>query len=82
MELVVVEWFDVTKISNDEDFDEKKDVNDRLSDMKTVGWLFQQSDEVILLVQEFNDDKSPRDWVTIPRVLITKMDVVEKKKED
>ena len=82
MELVVVEWFDVTKISNDEDFDEKKDVNDRLSDMKTVGWLFQQSDKVILLVQEFNDDKSPRDWVTIPRVLITKMDIVEKKKED
>ena len=80
MELVIVEWEDVTKATNDDTFDEKQDVNNRLSKMKTTGWLFQQSETVVLLVQEFDDEK-PRDWVAIPKVLILKMETIKVEKE-
>ena len=76
MELVIVEWVDVTKMMNDDNFDEKQDVNNRLSKMKTTGWLFQQSDKVLLLVQEFDEEK-PRDWVAIPKVLITNTETIK-----
>jgi hypothetical protein len=77
MELVIVEWIDVTEVTNDYDFNDKLNVDHRLSNMKTLGWLFQQSEKTLLLVQEFDDDE-PRDWIAIPKVLITKMDVVQK----
>lgn len=76
MELVIVEWEDVTKSINDDTFDEKQDVNNRLSKMKTTGWLFQQSEKVVLIVQEF-DDQKPRDWVAIPKVLITNTETIK-----
>jgi len=76
MEVIVVEWVDVTKTMNDDVFNEKQDVDNRLSKMKTTGWLFQQTERVILLVQEF-DDETPRDWIVIPRVLITKMETIK-----
>jgi hypothetical protein len=76
MEVVAVEWFDVTKTINDDSFDEKQDVDNRLSKMKTTGWLFQQTEKVILLVQEF-DDETPRDWIVIPKVLITNIETIK-----
>jgi hypothetical protein len=74
-EIVIVEWTDVTKKTNDDAFDENCNIDTRLSKMKTIGMLYQQSEKAIMLVQEFDEDgnPSPRDWVVIPRVLITKM---------
>ena len=73
MKISIVEWVDVTKKMNDDDFDEKQNIDGMISTMKTVGWLYKQTDKTILLVQEF-DEGSPRDWVAIPKGLITKME--------
>lgn len=72
MQTVIVVWYDIAKTMNDESFDEKIDIDSRLIQMKTIGWLYKESPTVILLVQEFSDGK-PRDYVTIPRSLITEI---------
>jgi hypothetical protein len=71
MKIVVVDWIDVTKKMNDDDFDDKQSADDMVSSMKTIGWLYKETDKTILIVQEF-DENTPRDWVVIPKVLITK----------
>jgi len=71
MKIVIVDWIDVTKKMNDDDFDDKQDVDDMVSSMKTIGWLYKQTEKTLLIVQEF-DGNTPRDWVVIPKVLITK----------
>ena len=71
-EIVVIEWLDVSKSTNDEIFDKSHNPDDRLAKMKTIGWIYQETEKVILLVQEFDED-FPRDWIVIPKVLITKM---------
>ena len=70
-EIVVVDWIDVSKKTNDDSFDDSCDIDSRVSSMKTIGWLYEESEKTILLVQEF-DGESPRDWIVIPKVLITK----------
>jgi hypothetical protein len=74
MNVVVVNWIDILKVSSDEDFDDRINIDDRLSKMETIGWLFKETDKTILLVQEFYEGK-PRDWIVIPRVLIEKITV-------
>jgi len=72
-EIAVIEWLDVSKSTNDEIFDKSHSPDDRLANMKTIGWIYQETEKVILLVQEFDED-FPRDWIVIPKVLITKME--------
>lgn len=71
-EKATVEWEDVSKMTNDDNFDEGSDIDKRLSKMKTIGWIFQETEKVIILVQEFDGEK-PRDWVAIPKSLIIKI---------
>lgn len=71
MKISIVDWIDVTKKMNDDDFDDKQSADDMVSSMKTIGWLYKETDKTILIVQEF-DENTPRDWVVIPKVLITK----------
>jgi hypothetical protein len=71
MKISIIEWIDVTKRMNDDSFDENQNIDDMISPMKTIGWLYKETDKTILLVQEF-DGTDPRDWVVIPKVLITK----------
>jgi hypothetical protein len=79
-EIVSVDWIDTTKKISDDSFDENGDIDNRLSSMKTIGWLYQESEKTVLLVQEYDGD-SPRDWIVIPRVLIIKMMHVKGKSE-
>jgi hypothetical protein len=81
---MIVEWIDVAKKINDDAFDETHDVDNRLFKMKTIGWLYQESEKTVLLVQEFdgNKDALPRDWVAIPRVLIEKITPITKEGRD
>jgi hypothetical protein len=67
---VVVIWEDITKNTNDNNFDETVSPDTRLTVMTSVGYLYQETDRTILLVQEFwtNEGKHvPRDWLVIPR---------------
>jgi hypothetical protein len=69
MDMVIVNWYDVAKTMNDESFDKSINVDSRLVKMRTIGWLYAQSETVVLIVQEFSDG-IPRDYVTIPKSLI------------
>jgi len=72
MKHVVVVWKDVTKIMNDDSFNEKECIDDKLLSMRTSGWLYKESDRNLLLVQEFCDG-CPRDWIVIPRPLVVEI---------
>jgi hypothetical protein len=73
MKLLVVDWEDVSKQTNDE-FDENKDLDSRLTPMKTVGFQYKETEKTLLLVQEFWTTKeTPRDWVAIPKAQIRKI---------
>jgi hypothetical protein len=79
MDVVIVNWVDITKKTSDDSFDEKIKVDDRITKMETVGWLYKESDKALLLVQEFDkDDDKPHDWIVIPKVLIEKIIPVSK----
>ena len=73
MKIVIVEWTYITKEMNDT-LDEKQDIDTMITNMKTIGWLYKETEKTLLLVQEF--DKAPRDWVVIPKVLITKREEI------
>lgn len=79
MEIVIVGWLDVGKTFNDESFDEQRNIDERLGKMKTIGWLYRESDNVIMIVQEFSEGK-PRDYVTIPKSLIINITRIEEVK--
>jgi len=76
LEMVIVNWYDVSKTMNDDSFNKDTNIDSRLIKMQTIGWLYAQSDKVVFIVQEFSDGV-PRDYVTIPKSLIidiTKVD--------
>jgi len=81
MQMVDVEWMDVTKQMNDDAFNPKENIDKRLIILETIGWVYQESDNTLLLVQEFNDDHTPRDWAAIPKALIRKKTVLTEKKQ-
>jgi len=70
MKIVSVTWVDTTKKMNEDSFDEDKNIDELTTPMKTVGWLYKQTNKTILLVQEF-EGGLPRDWVVIPKGIIT-----------
>ena len=74
MKIVIVDWNDVTKESSNESFNEMESIDNMLSPIKSIGWLYKETDKTILIVQEFNNEGKPRDWVVIPKALITKME--------
>lgn len=71
MKIITVEWIDTFKEMNNATFDEKQDIDNMITDMKTIGWLYKETEKTLLLVQEF-DGEVPRDWIAIPKILITK----------
>jgi hypothetical protein len=84
MKNVSIEWMDVTKKMNDDAFDEDGNIDDLLSRMRSVGWLYKETDKTILLVQEFDEGDGieaaiVRDWVVIPKVLILKTTYLTRK---
>ena len=74
MKIIVVDWNDVTKESSNESFNEMESIDNMLSPIKSIGWLYKETDKTILIVQEFNNEGKPRDWVVIPKTLIVKME--------
>jgi hypothetical protein len=72
LEIALVEWLDVSKVTNGEVFDKNTSLRNHLAPMKTIGWILNEDDYVLLLVQEF-DGEEPRDWIAIPKCLITKI---------
>jgi hypothetical protein len=79
MDVVIVVWNDIAKTINDDNFDEKEILDNRLIKMKSVGFFYKESESVILLVQEFSEGK-PRDYVTIPKSLIISISVINEGK--
>lgn len=85
MQLVQVEWEDVAKTMNDDNFDNSVDIDSRLVQMKTIGWIHQQTKKTLLLAQESMKDSGEdavRDWVAIPKVLITKITPLKVKEKE
>jgi hypothetical protein len=80
MKIIVLKWRDVAKTMNDDDFDDDKNINSRLIEMTTVGYLYKESNDVILLVQEFIYGL-PRDYVTIPKSLVISISVISESEE-
>lgn len=78
MKLLVVAWEDILKMTSDESFNPAVAVDKRLASFRTVGWLYQESDNTIMLVQEFDDKGMPHDWIVIPKSLITSIEIVRK----
>jgi hypothetical protein len=66
-----VHWLDVGKTMNDDEFDASQDVDSRLSPIKTIGWVYEESEKTLMLVQEFADGVV-RDHIVIPKALIVK----------
>ena len=81
MKIVTVDWIDVTKKTSDDSFDVTYDIDNRLSNITTIGWLYEESEKTILLVQELDDGK-PHDWLVIPKSLIRTMMVLSSKNEN
>lgn len=69
MKKVIVYWKDITKTMNEDIFNDKIKISDRLSKMETIGYLYKEDDIAIMLVQEFSDGKI-RDYVVIPKKVI------------
>ena len=40
MKIVTVDWIDVTKKTSDDSFDVTYDIDNRLSNITTIGWLY------------------------------------------
>jgi len=72
LEVALVEWLDVAKITNGEGFNGNIPLSNHLVPMRTIGWFLKEDDYVLILVQEFDGDE-PRDWIAIPKCLITKI---------
>jgi hypothetical protein len=73
-----IEWVDVSKTMNDEDFVDKH-IDELLADMRTIGWVYKESEKTVMLVQELYNDKV-RDWVVIPKCLIKQRVVLKEMK--
>jgi len=71
--LVEVYWKDIYAIRSDEDFDESKPLDDRLAYRRTVGWLHMETEDELLLVQEYEKSGKPSDYVTFPKSVIIDM---------
>jgi hypothetical protein len=73
MNITVIEWEDTTKLTNDSNFDLNKDPDSRMTIIKTVGFQYQETKKTILLAQElWTNEKTPRDWIVIPKAQIIK----------
>jgi len=70
--VVLVKWNDISKSTNSE-LDERASIDSFLGVMETTGVIWKESDDCILLAQEFwnfNGKLSVRDWVVIPKSVI------------
>ena len=68
--LVIVHWNDANKGLNQDCFNEDNDIDDMVGRVTTTGFLYNETEKTWLLVQEF-DGTMPRDYVVIPKCLIT-----------
>lgn len=75
MKRVVVEWLDVTKLTNAKGLREDINPDDLPSKMKTIGWLYKKTKKTLLLVQEWDED-DVRDWIAIPRCLVIRIHTI------
>jgi len=80
MKKVIVDWIDISKQVNDVEFREIDNIDDKLAKVQTIGWLYKQSKKTILIVQEFLDGEV-RDWIVIPKCVITKIRIIEEKEK-
>jgi hypothetical protein len=79
MKKVIVDWIDIRKAVNDETFNENDDIDDKVAKISTIGWLYKESKKSMFLVQEFTDGEV-RDWIVIPKCVITKITIINKGK--
>ena len=79
MKAVIVDWVDIVKAVNDETFNENANIDDRVAKVQTIGWLYKQTKKSVFLVQEFIDG-TVRDWIVIPKCVITKIVTVKGEK--
>jgi len=77
MKYFVVTWFDVTKNTNVDDFNGKSNIDRMLEKITTIGCLHKETERTLMLVQEYNEDGSPRDFVLIPRSLMVKTNEIK-----
>ena len=77
---VIVDWIDISKQVNDTDFKETDNIDDKVAKVQTIGWIYKQTKKTIFLVQEFIDGEV-RDWVVIPRCVITKIRIIVEKEK-
>jgi len=80
MKKVIVDWIDIRKAVNDETFNENDNIDNKVARVQTIGWLYKQSKKSMFLVQEFIDG-TVRDWIVIPRCVITKIRIIEEKEK-
>ena len=77
MKYVVVTWEDVSKSTNIDDFNDKSNIDKMLEKVVTIGCLHKETEKTLMLVQEFNYDGTPRDFVFIPRSLMVKTNEIK-----
>ena len=75
---VMVDWIDIRKTVNDETFNDNDNIDDKVAKVQTIGWLYKHTKKTIFLVQEFIGGEV-RDWIVIPRCIITKIVILKEK---
>jgi hypothetical protein len=73
---VVVDWVDICKRVNDDEFNDNDNIDDKLAEITTIGWLYSQTKNCILLMQE-SYEGTMRDWIIIPKCVITKITYIQ-----
>jgi len=66
----IIVWKDVLKQTNS-DFNEERNPDYYLEVMTTIGWIYKETKNTLLMVQEY-DSSGARDWIAIPKCLIIK----------
>jgi len=75
---VMVDWIDIRKAVNDETFNDNDNIDDKVAKVQTIGWIYKQTKKTLFLVQEFIDGEV-RDWIVIPKCIITKIAILKEK---
>lgn len=72
---VIVKWIDIHKGVNDDTFNENDNIDDKVAEIETIGWLYKETKKNILLVQEFWFG-TVRDWIVIPKCVIVQIKII------
>lgn len=72
LQVVEIHWGDAC--GSHQSWDHTEELDNAISKMITVGYLFKENDEAITIIQSFSKTEDRCDnWITIPQKMITEI---------